>query len=74
MADAGHLANVDGARFVGLTITSMIRRALVVSTRIPLRATLARVLQSLGYSVEARRQPEKRALELANQDRYTQRS
>src|SRR5262249_57074768 len=42
----------------------MINRALIVSTRIRLRAGIARVLQSLGYSVELA-DSEKRALELA---------
>jgi predicted ATPase/class 3 adenylate cyclase/DNA-binding response OmpR family regulator len=44
----------------------MIRRALVVSTRISQRATVARVLQSLGYSVELAGS-QKRALELAEE-------
>lgn len=42
----------------------MITRALIVSTRIRLRARLAQVLQSLGYSVELA-DTQKRALELA---------
>jgi DNA-binding response OmpR family regulator len=44
----------------------MIKRALVVSTKVPLRASIARVLQSLGYLVEFA-DSWKRALELAEQ-------
>ena len=42
----------------------MIKHALVVSAQLPLRAAIARVLQSLGYSVELA-DDQKRALELA---------
>jgi class 3 adenylate cyclase/DNA-binding response OmpR family regulator len=44
----------------------MLRRALVISSKIALRAALARVLQSLGYSVELA-DSQKRALEFADQ-------